>query len=47
MALHEISHSLLEGAESLVAKKAITEMDKTEIKKVAECMNANTPSDIT
>lgn len=47
MGLHEISHSLLEGSESMVAKNAITAADKAEIQKVAMCMNSNDPSGIT
>jgi len=46
MTLHEISHSLLEGCNSLVAKGAITIENKNDIHNYATCLSTNKPSDI-
>eukprot|EP00347_Sterkiella_histriomuscorum_P001536 403371660 len=46
MTLHEISHSLLEGCDSLVAKNAITTENRDEIKTYAACLSKNKPKDI-
>ncbi len=46
MTLHEISHSLLEGCDSLVAKGAISEDNRKEINDYATCLNKNKPEEI-
>ncbi|CDW75594.1 UNKNOWN [Stylonychia lemnae] len=46
MTLHEISHSLQEGGESLLAKGAITAENLNDLKGFSECLNRNTPEQI-
>jgi len=46
MSLHEISHSLLEGVNPLVAKGAISEKTKQMLQAQAMCLNAATPDSI-
>lgn len=43
MTLHEVSHTLLEGSSSLVAKGAITEYNRQDLLKYGECLNRKTP----
>lgn len=40
MALHEISHSLLEGISAVVAIGSLTQEDAEKIYTVAQCINA-------
>lgn len=46
MTLHEISHSLLEGCNSLVAKGAITEANRADIEMYAKCLNRQSPQEL-
>jgi len=46
MTLHEISHSLQEGGESLLAKGAISEANLNDLRSFSECLNRNTPEQI-
>lgn len=47
LTLHEISHSLLEGAQSLVYKGAISKETQDALMIVAKCLNTLTPNEIT
>jgi len=44
--LHEISHSLLEGVNSLVAKGALSKENRNEIQRYATCLNSSKPDEI-
>lgn len=46
MTLHEISHSLQEGGESLLAKGAISSANLDDLRMFSECLNRNTPDQI-
>lgn len=46
MTVHEISHTLLEGSRSLVAKGALTEANRQDILVFGNCLNEQKPSDV-